>query len=468
MRLSKGGRVLDQLTSILAGTRSATADARWEENRRVEIVYRGRMLTECRTFSTHGGHVRAFAGGGKALASVSESEELRGALERSVAAARAVGRGRRRPIELAEVPPAEGEYPIRPSADPRNIELKGKLELLAHYNGLVLAIPGIATTHAAYTEWTSQRTFAATNGTAVTYEIVIANISVRAVARKNNVVQETAIAFGGAADFNRLQDRDHELTERARIAVSLLDAPQIEAGRFPVVLDPEEASLFVHEAFGHLSEGDGIQDNPSFRERLQLGTRIAAEGFSVTDDATRPDLPGSYEIDDEGVRASRTELIRDGELVGRLHSRETAADFGEPVSGNMRAVDAFHTPIVRMSNIFVEPGAHGLEEMLSAAGDGYYLVGAKGGQTSGDQFTFGAQYGWRIKNGKQDHLVRDVNMSGELFTTLRRIAMVGGDLKFSERGGCGKGGVGPMQLNAKSGKGAPHVLISEVNVGGVR
>ncbi len=468
MGVSKGGRVLDQLTSILAGSRSATADARWEENRRVEIVYKGPVLTECRMFSTQGGHVRAFDGGGKALVSVSETEDLIAALGRACAAARAVGRGRREAITLADVPPVVGDYSIHPRTDPRAVPLKRKLELLAHYNALVLAIPGIATTHATYTEWTSERAFAATNGTAVTYEIVIANVAVRAVARQHGVVQETAIAFGGSSDFSRMEDRDRELAERARTAVALLEAPQIEAGRFPVILDPDEASLFVHEAFGHLSEGDGIQDNPSFRERLKLGTEIAVPMFSVTDDATLPDLPGSYEVDDEGVLAQRTELIRNGVLAGRLHSRETAADFGEPTSGNMRAVDAFHTPIVRMSNVFVEPGTDNLADMFAAAGDGYYLIGAKGGQTSGDQFTFGAQYGWRIKNGKQDHLVRDVNMSGELFSTLQRIAMVGDDLKFSERGGCGKGGVGPMQLNAKSGKGAPHVLISEVTVGGVR
>ncbi len=65
-------------------------------------------------------------------------------------------------------------------------------------------------------------------------------------------------------------------------------------------------------------------------------------------------------------------------------------------------------------------------------------------------------------------MVRDVNMSGELFSTLDGISMVGNDLEFGERGGCGKGGGGPMQLNRKSGKEAPHVKIDRVTIGGTR
>ena len=132
----------------------------------------------------------------------------------------------------------------------------------------------------------------------------------------------------------------------------------------------------------------------------------------------------------------------------------------------MRAVDSHHTPIVRMSNIYIEPGTSSFDDMISSIENGYYLVGAKGGQTTGDQFTFGAQWGYRIRNGRLGGMVRDINMSGELFSTLEAISMVGSDLSFAERGGCGKGM--PMQLNAKSGKGAPHIKIDSVTIGGIR
>jgi len=460
--------VLGRVRVLLAGFRDGYADVRWEENRRIQIVFQGKTLTECKTYSTQGGHVRAFAGGGKAFRSVSRPEDLPEALRKAEGASRAVGRSRRRPVTLAPAPAIKGEFPVRPKADPRQVPLAEKLDLLAHYNELALRIPGVTTTTAYYQEWSSCRVFLSSEGAEIEYELLIVNLGVRATARRGALVQQTSIAFGGSGDFSRLLGREEELKARAEMAVRLLSAEPAVAGSYPVILDPDEASLFIHEAFGHLSEADGLQYNPSFRDRLVLGTEIAAPVLSVTDDPTLPELPGSYLVDDEGVQGTRTILIREGVLSGRLHSRETAAEFGEPLSGNMRAVDAFYTPIVRMSNIFIEPGPHSFEEMLSAVEDGYYLVGAKGGQTSGDQFTFGAQWGWRIKGGRLAELVRDINMSGELFSTLKLIRMVGNDLKFSERGGCGKGGVGPMQLNPKSGKGAPHVLIGQVTIGGTR
>ena len=458
--------MVGRVKPLLAAWGDGYADIRWEENRRVRITFQGKKLTECKCTATAGGHVRAFSGGGKALLSVSQPEDLPQALAGARAAARALGMARSRPIELAAAAALRGEYPLSPGQDPRDIPLREKIDLLSHYNSLALDVPGIVTTLAYYEEWSSRRTFLSSEGAEIHYELMLVNLGVRAVARRGQVIQTTHIAFGGSEDFSRLLGREEELRERAEMAVRLLSAVPAQAGTFPVILDPDEAGLFIHEAFGHLSEADGLQYNPSFRARLTLGVEIAAPVLSVVDDPNLPGLPGSYPVDDEGVPGLRTQLIREGVLTGRLHSRETAAEFSEPLSGNMRAVDATYTPVVRMSNIFIEPGPHPFQEMLAAVEDGYYLVGAKGGQTSGDQFTFGAQWGWRIRGGRLAELVRDINMSGELFSTLKRIRMVGNDLRFSERGGCGKGGIGPMQLNPKSGKGAPHILISEVTIGG--
>lgn len=121
-----------------------------------------------------------------------------------------------------------------------------------------------------------------------------------------------------------------------------------------------------------------------------------------------------------------------------------------------------------MSNILIEPGSSTFAEMVASIDDGYYLVGAKGGQTAGDQFSFGAMWGFRIRGGRLGRMVRDVNMSGELFSTLRGISRVGDDLHFAQSGGYGKGGGGPIQMNRKSGKGAPHIKIDRVTLGGTR
>jgi TldD protein len=115
-----------------------------------------------------------------------------------------------------------------------------------------------------------------------------------------------------------------------------------------------------------------------------------------------------------------------------------------------------------MGNIFIEPDENTLEGLLAMLGDGLYILDSKGGQTSGENFTFGAQYGYVIKDGKIKNMIRDINITGNLYHTLKNITAVGNDLVLSKTGGCGKG-----QLNIRSCHGAPHILINNVVVGGM-
>jgi TldD protein len=167
------------------------------------------------------------------------------------------------------------------------------------------------------------------------------------------------------------------------------------------------------------------------------------------------------------VASRRTELVKEGVLCGRLHSRASAAAFGEEITGNMRAVDYRYNPIVRMSNIFIENGETSFDDLVAQCEDGLYLIGAKGGQSIGDLFSFGAQYGYKIEKGKITGLVRDINMSGNLFTTMKAILAVGNDFRLNESAGCGKGSVGPMQMMWASGHGGPHTLLEDIVIGGV-
>jgi len=179
------------------------------------------------------------------------------------------------------------------------------------------------------------------------------------------------------------------------------------------------------------------------------------------DDPTMPGQLGFYRYDDEGVAARPTKLMDKGVLSGRLHSRRTAAAFGEPLSGHCVAEDYRYSPIIRMGNIFIEPGAYALNDLLEKLGDGLYLLDSMGGETSGENFTFGAQYGYEVKGGRAGKMIRDINISGNLFHTLRNILAVGNDLVLSKVGGCGKG-----QLNIRSCNGGPHILVQGVVVGG--
>jgi TldD protein len=455
----------DKLTAIVAELPAVYADIRCEENRKLRILYEGKRLTEVASTASSGGHVRAYADGGKSISSFSDTERAGPIAASTCASAGLAGKLREKKLRVADAPEISDSFLLSPEKDPRTIPLKDKLDLATHYNEIALGEPNVITTQTAYDEFASRRVFVNNGGSLIEYELLNCGIVGFIVTKKGNVVQRVRFAFGGSEDFGRLLGREEELKKRIARACELLDAEPVKAGVFPIILDPSGAGVFIHEAFGHLSEGDGLQNNPAFRARLQMGTKLGQPILNVSDDPTLEGRPGYFIVDDEGVRGVKTRLITEGVLTGRLHSRETAAEFGEPPSGNMRAVDARFTPLVRMSNIFIEPGDSSFDDMVSSIDSGYYLVGAKGGQTSGDQFTFGSQWGYRIENGRIGTMVRDINMSGELFSTLQAISMVGDDLAFGERGGCGKGS--PMQTNRKSGTGAPHIKIDAVTVGGV-
>jgi TldD protein len=226
-------------------------------------------------------------------------------------------------------------------------------------------------------------------------------------------------------------------------------------------LNPSLAGVFTHEAFGHFSEADLIEDSPTMREKMRIGEILGNEVLSITDDPTMPGQLGFYKYDDEGVRARSVKLMKQGVLTGRLHSRRTAAAFGEPLSGHCVAEDYRFAPMIRMGNIFIEPGSYTFDDLLSMLGDGLYLLDAMGGQTSGENFTFGAQYGYWVKEGRKKEMIRDINMSGNLYRTLKNIVAVGKDLILSKVGGCGKG-----QMNIRSSNGGPHILVHGVVIGG--
>ncbi len=221
--------------------------------------------------------------------------------------------------------------------------------------------------------------------------------------------------------------------------------------------------MFIHEAFGHLSEADFIYENPQARAMMTMGRRFGKGILNSFDDGSIPDLRGTTLYDDEGTPARRNWLIRDGVLVGRLHSRQTAAKMGEGASGNARAINYRFPPIVRMTNTAIDNGATSFEDMIKDVKLGVYACEAYGGQTQLENFSFSSGYAYMIRDGKIAEMVKDVILAGNLFTTLDNIDAIGNDFKWlNTGGGCGKGNQHPLPV----GMGAPHIRIQNVVIGG--
>ncbi|MFN2363653.1 MAG: TldD/PmbA family protein [Halarsenatibacteraceae bacterium] len=454
-----------ELKNLFDDSKIDYGDVRFENNNQTEIRFENEDLKEVKSSYREGGHLRVYNRGVKAVNSFSQlndAPQVKKELADSIAGTEDLV------SEKAKLKPAEvikDKHFIETNSNPKDYSLEEKKELLEGYNRLALEQDNVIKTDFTYRDFYSRRIFINSEGSEIEYDLLGSLISGAVYAKKDDIVQIKRVSFGGFPEFENLLNREDDLLKEIDILQQMLDADPIKAGNYPVIINQALASVFIHEAFGHLSEADIVKNNPAFRDKLQAGKKLGKEILTVIDDPGIKNTPANYKYDDEGQPGQKTTLIDRGILSGRLHSRETAADFGEPLSGNMRAVDCKYPPIIRMSNIYIAEGESEVEAMISSIDNGYYICNGRGGQTTGDQFTFGAEYGYKIENGQKKGMVRDINLSGELFATLNRISMVGNDLNFREVGGCGKGS--PMQINIFSGMGAPHIKVDQVNIGGV-
>ena len=448
------------LSDTIKKSKADYLEARFEENQTSHITYRGKSLESIGRSSASGGNVRALVKGGWGFTSFNDLDNLTGRVSIAVEQATVTGSGK---SHLAPVEPVKDKVGSGAAADPVAIPLSEKKRLIDEYNEIIWSIPDIKTSNIGYTDSRKKVVFLNSEGSFITQERADINLRLTAIAARDSEVQQVSISTGSRGNFKDIQGLHAQVKEMAQNAVNLLTAPQAKAGEYTVVLDPILAGVFVHEAFGHLSESDFVYENDKMRELMQLGKQFGAPILNIVDSALDPaGLRGSYKYDDEGVPSVKTYLIREGKLVGRLHSRETAAKMNEKPTGNARALNYRFPPIVRMTNTYIEPGQMTFNDMIADIKEGIYAKNWYGGTTSMEMFTFSAGEAYMIRNGKIAEQIRPVMLSGNVFTTLKNIDAIGNDLDMNQGGGCGKGGQMPLPVS----NGSPHIRIRHCLVGG--
>jgi TldD protein len=341
--------------------------------------------------------------------------------------------------------------------DPRDVSIEEKADLMLSIERAA-KVEGIVNTRANYIERFEEVTFRDNSGASEHYEICRNGFGIMAVASRNGALQmgyERRHSILGL-NIRHQQELGRHAGDRA---VALLSALPAKGGTMNAVLDPELAGVFAHEAVGHASEGDLIQEGNSVLAG-RIGERIGNRIITIADDPSLPEF-GFEPCDAEGSRVERTEIISRGVVAGFLHSRETLAAIGNGHTGNARAMPG-EPPLVRMSNTFIEPGESSPEELIAECRNGILLKGSRGGQVDPGRgiFQFNAEYGYLIENGECTRMVRDVSLSGEILQTLHSIQLCAGD-KRMHQGYCGKGG-----QSVPVSDGAPHILLAGAVVGG--
>jgi predicted Zn-dependent protease len=262
----------------------------------------------------------------------------------------------------------------------------------------------------------------------------------------------------------------------AREALTLLEAPNCPTGKMDVLLMPDQMMLQIHESIGHPLELDRILGDernyagtsfvrPEMFGEYQYGSKL----LNVTFDPTRQEEMASFAFDDEGTKAEKIWLIRDGVLVAPLGGTLSQLRTGMRGTANSRANSWNRAPIDRMANLNVEPGASTLEEMIGSIRRGVLMRTNVSWSIddSRNKFQFGCEWGELIEDGKITGIVRNPNYRGISATFWRSLRMVGNRDTFEVLGTptCGKGE--PNQA-IHVGHAAPACLFADVEVfGGV-
>ena len=438
---------------------------RLEEAEGTDIFLRGDKIETLSEGISIGGQVRACYKGGWGFASFNQLSTLAERIEEAIASARIVGEEE---TILAPVHSIQDicKLPLT-GTDPRLIPLAQKKALCDRYTQILRIDNRIATTSVRYGDSAQRVILVTSDGTIIEQSWVDMEMRFAATARNGETVQTGRETTGSRKAYEDLTEIDAQVRGAAERAVNALSLPPVKGNTYTVVIDPILSGLFVHEAFGHLSEADMTYENPDLLEVMSIGRRFGSPELQIFDGAA-PSLiegswhRGSYFYDDEGTPATTTQLIKDGILVGRLHSRETAGKLGETPTGNARCLNYHYPPIVRMTNTWIERGKTPVKDLFTDIKEGVYARNWLGGMTNGEMFTFSAGEAWMIRNGEIAEPVRDVTLSGNVFTTLADIEGIGDDFYWDESGGCGKGG----QSGLPVGCGGPSLRIRDVVVGG--
>lgn len=458
------------------------ADARIVQETTESITVRNQEMEGIDRASSEGIGIRVLAAGrwGFAATARLEEAEIARTAELAVRIARAAARLPREPVRLAEVEPVTGSWHSPMQEDPFSVPLERKIALLVEATRRMQTVKGLAFAEAS-ADLFRRRTFLATSeGTAVDQTVVHTGAGIEATAIAEGELQRRSYpnSFRGhtaAAGWEHVERLGlvEEAERTATEAVELLRARECPSEVTTLVLDSGQMEIQVHESIGHALELDrvlGMEEayaGSSFVRLEDLGRlRYGSPLVSVTADATIPGGLGTFAWDDEGVPAQRVPLIVDGVLEGFLSSRETASVLGLRSGAAMRADGWRHLPLIRMTNVNIEPREGTLAEIIADTRDGVFMATNSSWSIDDKRvnFQFGCEIAWRIKGGRLVEPYRNPTYTGITTEFWSSCDAVGGREDWTLWGtpNCGKGQPGQI---ARVGHGVPPARFRNVRVG---
>jgi TldD protein len=380
---------------------------------------------------------------------------------------------------LTPIEPQRGKHRSAMERDPFEVSLKDKVDLCLRADE-ALAGKEIVVRQAMVRAQREHKLLLTSEGTEVEQELVECGAGIDCAAAGDGVFQMRSYpsAHVGSSCQSGWEYVEHldlvgEAPRVAEQAVALISADECPSAVTTLVLDADQVALQVHESVGHPTELDRVYGTEasyagtSFLKPSDLRSlRYGSEHMNITADATTPGGLGSFAFDDEGVPAARAAVVEGGLLTGFLTSRETAARIGSGGGGSMRADGWNRMPLVRMTNLHLEPGEGTLDDLLADVDDGIYMETNRSWSIDDKRlnFQFGTQVAWEIKGGKLGPMLRDATYTGITPQFWGSLDAVAGQAAWRLYGltNCGKGQPGQ---SAHVSHGAAPARFRNVQVG---
>jgi len=364
--------------------------------------------------------------------------------------------------------------------DPFAVSLDDKIALLLAANEEMMKVPKIVMAESNVYCQRDEKTFASSEGSYIEQALVETGGGIEATAVDEGEVQRRSYPNSVGRhqgtegwEFIERYDLPGRARRVAEEAAALLKAKPCPAGVTTIILDGSQVALQIHESCGHAIELDRVLGTEaafagtSFLTLDKLGSfRYGSPTVNITADATIPGGLGTFGYDDEGVPAHSTPVVREGIFMGYLTSRETAAALGQGSNGAMRASGWNRIPLIRMTNVNLDPGEWTLEDLIADTDDGIYMETNRSWSIDDRRlnFQFGTEIAREIKNGKLGDLLKNATYTGMTPQFWGSCDAVGNRDQWVVWGtpNCGKGQ--PEQV-AHTGHGAAPARFRNVQVG---
>ena len=237
-----------------------------------------------------------------------------------------------------------------------------------------------------------------------------------------------------ASDIKLVKDfKDFDIDEMAqttiKIGVAKLGGKSIPTKAYPIVFSNEQFSEIL-SAFTSIFSGESAYRNLTALKD-KVGEKVFGSNVTLIDDTLHEMSPFMVPFDDEGVACKRREVIINGVFTGFNHNLKTASIFQVEPTGN-----GFSGGI-SPTNLYLKPGDVSFDDLIKDIEDGVYitdLVGLHAGvKTVSGDFSLQAS-GQKIINGKLDHAVKMIVVSGNFFEMMKNIKGIANDFRFELSG----------------------------------